>query len=191
MRSKKKRKVVAASDGRAFEVATQVEATTRATSLRTDAPVAPGTGGDVVVRAAYAADWNASASTSGSASEPTSRSTSASASASTADIAVTDIHADAAGDDRENLGDEYVVVTNRGDEVVDLAGWQLTDESGIRYTFPTTTLDAGESVTVYTGAGHDSATERYWDAGRPVWNNDGDTVRLLRPDGTVATEVSY
>jgi competence protein ComEC len=105
---------------------------------------------------------------------------------------VTEIHADAAGDDRDNLGDEYVVLTNQGDDPADLSGWQLTDESGVRYTFASgTTLDAGASVTVYTGAGRDTATAKYWDAGRPVWNNDGDTVRLLRPDGTVVTEVSY
>jgi hypothetical protein len=84
------------------------------------------------------------------------------------------------------------VVTNRGSERVDLSGWALTDESGARYTFSQgTALDPGESVTVRTGDGTDTATDRYWDAGRPVWNNDGDTVTLLRTDGGVVTERSY
>jgi competence protein ComEC len=167
--------VVATSDGTVIEVATQAAATTRPRDLRADAPVAPDTDGPVVVRAAYR----------GGGVEGTSVPTSAR-------IEVSAIHADAAGDDAENLADEYVVVTNRGSEPVDLSGWVLTDESGARYTFPSNTVLApGDSLTVRTGDGTDTATDRYWDAGRPVWNNDGDTVTLLRPDGGVVVEVSY
>jgi competence protein ComEC len=182
--------VVATSDGRVFEVATQAAASTRPSDLRADAPVSPDTRGPVVVRAAYAGDdvgtpaadedgaGVGDTQTAGDRQRP--------------DIEVTEIHADAPGDDREALTEEYVVLTNTGDAPVDLSGWVLTDESGARYTFPEgVTLGAGDAVTVRTGAGTDTATDRYWDAGRPVWNNDGDTVRLLRPDGTVVTEVSY
>lgn len=42
-----------------------------------------------------------------------------------------------------------------------------------------------------TGAGDDTATHRYWDAGRSVWNNDGDTVTVLAANGTVVLERSY
>ena len=165
--------VVATSDGRVVEVATQAAATTRATELRSDAPVAPGTRGSVVVREAYRARGDETA-------------------APNPGIGIEEVHADAAGDDRENLNDEYVVLTNTGESTVDLSGWVLTDESGARYRVPEgVTLEPGQSVTVRTGSGADTASELYWDAGRPVWNNDGDTVRLFRADGTVVAEVSY
>lgn len=171
--------IVATSDGAVFEVATQAAATTRPRDLRVDAPVSPDTRGPVVVRAAYR-NTESGGATSAATTSPETR------------IEISTIHADAAGDDRENLTDEYVVVTNRGSERVDLSGWALTDESGARYTFSQgTALDPGESVTVRTGDGTDTATDRYWDAGRPVWNNDGDTVTLLRTDGGVVTERSY
>jgi competence protein ComEC len=167
--------VVASSDGTVFEVATQAAATTQPRNLRTDAPVSPDTDGPVVVRDAYRGDGTATVTT-----------------VTDARIEISDIHADAAGPDGENLADEYIVVANRGSEPVDLTGWTLTDESGARYVFPEgTTLDAGASLTVRTGDGTDTETDYYWGAGRPVWNNDGDTVTLLRADGGLVAEVSY
>ncbi len=167
--------VVATSDGTVVEVATQAAATTRPRDLRADAPVAPDTDGPVVVRAAYRGEGVGSTTVENGTR-----------------VEISDVHADAAGDDAENLADEYVVVTNRGSEPADLSGWVLTDESGARYTFPSATVLApGDSLTVRTGDGVDTATDRYWGAGRPVWNNDGDTVTLLRPDGEVVAEVSY
>jgi len=172
--------VVATSDGRTVTVATQAAASTRPLDLRADEPVAPDTRGPVVVRDAYAAAGSERTDSDGRTNPD-----------GTA-VELTEIHADAAGDDRTNLADEYVVLTNRGDSPVDLSGWVLTDESGARYTFPDgVVLAPGDSVTVRTGSGTDTETDRYWDAGRPVWNNDGDTVRLLRSDGEVVTEVPY
>ena len=172
--------IVATSDGRTVTVATQAAASTRPLDLRADAPVAPDTQGPVVVRDAYAATDDEPADADGRTD------------AGETAVELTEIHADAAGDDRTNLADEYVVLTNRGDSPVDLSGWVLTDESGARYRFPDgVTLAPGDSVTVRTGSGTDTETDRYWGAGRPVWNNDGDTVTLLRPDGGVVTEVPY
>ena len=178
--------IVATSDGRTVTVATQAAASTRPLDLRADAPVAPDTQGPVVVRDAYAAAGD-ERTADGGQTDSDGRTNSEGAA-----VELTEINADAAGDDRANLADEYVVLTNRGDAPVDLSGWVLTDESGARYTFPDgVVLAPGDSVTVRTGAGSDTETDRYWDAGRPVWNNDGDTVTLLRSDGEVVTEVSY
>jgi hypothetical protein len=46
-------------------------------------------------------------------------------------------------------------------------------------------------VTVHTGSGTDTATDRYWGYGSPVWNNDGDTATLRTADGTVVVEATY
>ncbi len=92
------------------------------------------------------------------------------------------VHYDAAGDDRYNLNDEYVVIINNRESSVIMTGYQLYDDSGYwnPYTFPYNfTLDSGGEVTVYTGSGVDTDTELYWGRGSPIWNNDHDTAYLF------------
>lgn len=102
----------------------------------------------------------------------------------TGTLAVETVHADAAGDDRENLNDEYIVFTNDGDGPIELAHWTVRDEAEKTYTFPDGfSLDAGGTVTLYTGSGTDTETDLYWGAGGPVWNNNGDTVIVTDGDG--------
>ena len=107
-------------------------------------------------------------------------------------LVVAEIHADAAGDDRENLDDEYVVLANRRESAVDLSGWSISDESGATYTFSDgTELAAGAELTLRTGAGTDTSGEYHWGSGRPVWNNAGDTVTVRAANGTVMTQRTY
>ncbi|PSQ08189.1 endonuclease [Halobacteriales archaeon QS_6_71_20] len=114
---------------------------------------------------------------------------SATATAAGDGVVIAGVHADAAGDDAENLNDEYVVVRNRGDEPVDLSGWTLTDAAGFEYGFPEgTTLAANGSVTVHVGDGEDTGTDLYWGRGRPTLNNGGETVTLRDADGRVVDE---
>jgi micrococcal nuclease len=107
-------------------------------------------------------------------------------------LAVTEIHDDAAGDDRENLNDEYVGFENRGESTLDLSGWTVGDEADHWYTVPDgTTLDPGDRLTLRTGSGTDSGTTLYWGRGSPVWNNDGDTVTVRAANGTVMARRGY
>lgn len=102
------------------------------------------------------------------------------------------IRADAPGDDHENPNGEYVVFENAGTRPLDLSGWTVRDEAGHTYTFPAGfTLGPGERVTLHTGDGTDTATRLYWGVAGAVWNNDGDTVRVSHPNGTVVAETSY
>jgi micrococcal nuclease len=101
------------------------------------------------------------------------------------------VHADAEGNDDENLNDEYVTLTNRGEEPVDLAGWTVVDEAGKTYEFGSLTLDPDASVRLHTGSGTDTDTDVYWGRSGAVWNNDGDTVTVRAANGTVVTERSY
>lgn len=106
-------------------------------------------------------------------------------------VVVSRIHADAEGDDSENLNDEYIVFTNRGDEAVDLSGWTLSDEAGFTYEFPDgVTLPAGVTLTLHVGGGEDTETDLYWGRSRPTLNNDGETVTLRDASGTVVAERS-
>ncbi|WP_135303852.1 lamin tail domain-containing protein [Haloarcula amylovorans] len=106
-------------------------------------------------------------------------------------LVVAGIHADAEGNDNENLNDEYVVFANRGDDSISLSGWTVTDGADHRYTFGESTLAPGERVTLYTGSGSDTERERYWGANGAVWNNGGDTITVQNADGTVVLERSY
>ncbi|MFC7045873.1 lamin tail domain-containing protein [Halobacteriaceae archaeon GCM10025711] len=107
-------------------------------------------------------------------------------------LVVATVHADADGNDGENLNDEYVVLRNDGDETLDIGGWEVRDVAGHTYRFPAgSTLAPGASVTLHTGAGTDTATDRYWGADGPVWNNDGDTVVVTDDRGTTVLEVRY
>lgn len=106
-------------------------------------------------------------------------------------LALVETHADAAGDDRENLDDEYLVFENDGEAPLSLAGWTVTDEAGRTYTFPDVVIEPGERIALHSGAGTDTETDLYWGASTPVWNNGGDTVTVRDDTGAVVLEESY
>lgn len=107
-------------------------------------------------------------------------------------LSVANVHADADGNDHENLDDEYIVFENTGGSSLDMGGWTISDSADHTYTVPSGfTLGAGESVTVYTGSGSDSDTELYWGSGGAVWNNSGDTIIVENEDGETVIEYEY
>jgi len=109
-------------------------------------------------------------------------------------IGIGAIRYDAAGDDNFNLNDEWVEFTNGGEQVIELTGWTVKDESAShRYSFPSGfSLDAGATVRLHTGCGDDTAPALFWcNQGSAVWNNGGDTVFVLDPSGNVAVSETY
>lgn len=107
-------------------------------------------------------------------------------------LIITQIHADASGNDNTNLNDEYITVENTGSETLDLSGWTVTDTAGHTYTVPSgVTLAPGESITLHTGSGADTQTDLYWDRNGAVWNNGGDTVTVTTESGTTAAQRAY
>ena len=111
---------------------------------------------------------------------------------STADLRIAEIHADAAGNDHENLNDEYITIENTGESSVDLSGYTVRDTADHVYTVPSgTTLDAGAEITLYTGSGSDSETSLYWGQGSAVWNNGGDTIIIRDGSGSTVLEREY
>lgn len=108
-----------------------------------------------------------------------------------ANLVIVEVEDDPPGDDRQNPNGEWVLIENRGDEVV-MEGWVLRDESTRhRYNFPDLTIAAGDTVQVHTGCGNDvtngPSMVLFWcDPEPPVWNNSGDTAFLLDPNGAIA-----
>ena len=93
---------------------------------------------------------------------------------------------DAPGDDRLNLNNEWVRLTNHGDGPVLLAGWTLSDERGVYpYVFPAFILMPESSVTVYSGSGMMNDTALFMGLDTPLWGNTGDRATLKDGHGNI------
>lgn len=107
-------------------------------------------------------------------------------------LVVWNIHEDAEGNDHENLNDEYIEFKNTGEQSMDLTGWTVEDEADHTYHFPNGfTLEAGATVTLYTGSGDDTDSELYWGSGRAIWNNGGDTIFVYDENTSLVIEEEY
>jgi competence protein ComEC len=178
------------SNGSAVTVATQQDAPTTATKLRLGDPTEPGTGGGLVDRLVIPAAGSGTAPITDPAGTTEPAETTSTSTDDRLDLV--EIHANAAGDDAENLNGEYVTLEHTGASSLDLSGWTLADAAGHSYTIPEgTVLEPGDQLTIYTGSGTDSATALYWGQSSPVWNNGGDTVILRDATGTTIIEETY
>lgn len=106
-------------------------------------------------------------------------------------VVITKAHADAEGNERDNLCDEYIVIENRKDVPVDLTGWIVYDEAHHRYLFPNFILKAKEAVTLRTCLGKNSQNELFWGSRSPIWNNEGDTVFIRDSQGQLVLSYIY
>jgi len=110
-------------------------------------------------------------------------------------IKIHKIYFDSPGPDtgsNASLNAEYIVIKNTGSSRVGVGGWTIRDIAGHVYRFPAGfRIGAGAKVWVHTGSGSSGAQHRYWGMGWYVWNNDGDTARLRRANGSLADTCSY
>ena len=181
--------IVLDSNGKQITIKTQAKAPTNPRSLRTAPPIEPGDTAPVTSRTTISVGATGNPATTSPTTTTTSTPTS---SQSTGSLHLTEVHADAAGDDADNLNDEYLVLKNTGNKPLDLGGWQLSDEADHRYTVPTgTTLSPGEQITVHSGSGTNTNSNLYWNSGQPVWNNGGDTVIVVDTKGTTVLRETY
>jgi micrococcal nuclease len=112
------------------------------------------------------------------------------AGAATSPLQIATLHPDAAGNDNFNLNDEWiefrVLVSGT------LQGYSVEDATGHHYNFPDRIFQQGQLFKLHTGSGSDTQTDLYWGAsGSAIWNNDGDTVKVLDPQGHVVASRSY
>jgi len=104
-------------------------------------------------------------------------------------VGISAIQFDAPGDDRKNLNEEWVEITNWKEIDVDMTGWTLNDESNKTYFFPSGfILASGASVRIHTGSGIDTISDLYWNSSKPIWNNDRDTATLKDSNGDIVDQ---
>ncbi|MEU6005455.1 lamin tail domain-containing protein [Streptomyces sp. NPDC047453] len=94
-----------------------------------------------------------------------------------------------------NTKDEYLTIKNYSrTATVNLKGYVVKDASGNRFTFRANhTLEPGDYVKLRGGKGTDSDAKNvvYRQNCNFIWNNDKDTIYLLKPSGARADVHSY
>jgi hypothetical protein len=111
-----------------------------------------------------------------------------------ASVRISKISFDSPGSDtgsNTSLNAEWIQLHNTGSSGVELTGWKIKDAAGHVYTFGTFKLYAGGYVKVHTGSGSNTHANRYWNSGGYIWNNDGDTAKLIRSGGGVVESCHY
>ncbi|MBN1321759.1 MAG: thermonuclease family protein [Thermoleophilia bacterium] len=96
----------------------------------------------------------------------------------------------APGDDSLSLNEEYVVfrVLVSGT----LLAYSVEDQTGHRYEFSDRVYAKGDLITLRSGQGTDTGSDLYWGAsGAAIWNNDGDTVKVLDPQDQIVEIYDY
>ncbi len=88
-----------------------------------------------------------------------------------------------------NLDMEYVEILNQSEGPVDLTGWQLLDEDGHNFEFPTMILESGGALTVHSKPGQNTVIELYWQSETPIWQS-GEIVQLQDKNGNLTASYS-
>ncbi|MBD3367587.1 MAG: hypothetical protein GF405_05380 [Candidatus Eisenbacteria bacterium] len=92
-----------------------------------------------------------------------------------------------------SVEDEWIEILNIGAGPIDITGWRLRDavsDSSWRYEF-SGSLAAGAYAVVYGNEAYDWEDQNGYPRYGLSLNNSGDTVALVRPDGTVVDAVTY
>ena len=90
-----------------------------------------------------------------------------------------------------SLNHEWVQLHNNSGSAISLADWTLRDKAGHGFRFGSYTIKPHGYVTIHTGKGVGTQTNRYWNHSWYIWNNTGDTAILENQHGTVIDRCSY
>jgi beta-lactamase superfamily II metal-dependent hydrolase len=103
------------------------------------------------------------------------------------DVVIVELVCDPVGGPLE----EIVALQNIGNHTVDMDRWKLCDIGDKHcYTFERFKLAKQATVKLWTGMGVDTINELYWKQKNPIWDNNGDTARLLDSKGRIVDELS-
>jgi hypothetical protein len=85
------------------------------------------------------------------------------------------------------LNAEWVVVTYKGEDQINLANWELRDEDRNVFVFPQLILHPEGAVQIHTASGTNTVIDLYWGESEPVWQS-GENARLFDPAGNQRDE---
>jgi len=80
------------------------------------------------------------------------------------------------------LSAEWVVVTYKGDDQINLANWELRDEDKNLFIFPQLILHQNGAVQIHTASGTNTVIDLYWGKSDPVWQS-GEEAQLFDSSG--------
>jgi hypothetical protein len=82
------------------------------------------------------------------------------------------------------LNAEWVVVSYKGEEQINLARWELRDGDRNVFVFPQLILHKNGAVQVHTASGTNTVIDLYWGENDPVWQS-GEEAQLYDPSGNM------
>lgn len=106
------------------------------------------------------------------------------------DLHITSFHANADGDDRQNVNGEYLRVCNVSPNPIDLKGYRISDITGTSWELPALIIPPGNTVKLMSGVGANQADptqqlEVHLQSTSPIWNNKRDRATLYDRFGRV------
>jgi hypothetical protein len=109
-------------------------------------------------------------------------------------VVIHEIYYNSPGSDdgsNSSLNGEWIQLKNTSNDNITLKSWTVRDTAGHVFIFGTYTLNANSSVKIHTGSGTGNSTNRYWNNGWYIWNNDKDTGTLKDASGKTLDSCSY
>jgi endonuclease YncB( thermonuclease family) len=108
---------------------------------------------------------------------------------------ITSFHANAAGDDRENVNGEYLRICNVTSEAMNVDGFRIAKANGKSWTFPALVIPAGHTVKVHSGQGEHQGNAAdqlaiFLGSPTPIWSNSGDSATVYDRFGRVVDSVT-
>jgi hypothetical protein len=82
------------------------------------------------------------------------------------------------------LNAEWVVVSYKGEDQINLANWELRDSDRNVFVFPQLILHTNGAVQIHTASGTNTVIDLYWGEGEPVWGS-GEEAQLYDPSGNL------
>ena len=82
------------------------------------------------------------------------------------------------------LNAEWVVVSYKGEDQINLANWELRDGDRNVFVFPQLILHTNGAVQIHTASGTNTVIDLYWGLRDPVWDS-GEEAQLSDPSGNV------
>ena len=96
---------------------------------------------------------------------------------------ITSFHANAPGDDNDNINGEYLRVCNISNDPLDIQGFRITDLHGNAWEFPQAIIPPGHTIKIHSGQGSNqldpaSQLSIYLGSLSPIWNNKRDRATI-------------